>query len=71
MCFHHHLTPPSSLSNVLVELYGRRAGPQHPSARRVHVRQVVERQNMSGLKKEPNRLFYHINNYNVSKVLII
>ena len=54
--FHHEFSPPSSFGDVLVQLHSRRARPQHTGASRVHVGQVVEGQNVAGLKKSKTNL---------------
>ena len=51
MGLHHKFAPPASLGHIFVQLDGRGARPQHPSTGGMHVRQVVERQNVSGLEK--------------------
>jgi hypothetical protein len=51
MGLHHKLAPAASLGHILVQLDGRGARPEHAGAGGVHVGQVVERQNVAGLKK--------------------
>ena len=50
MSFHHQLAPSAPLGDVLVELDCRGAGPEHAGAGGVHVGQVVECQDVTGLK---------------------